>query len=72
MKPSQALLMHRESVLSIAATMGMTNGRVFGSVFWGEDTEKSDIDLLVDAPERATLLDMVALQNALEESLGGG
>lgn len=70
MKPSDALILHRESVLSIAAAMGMTNVRVFGSVLRGEDIEGSDIDLLVDAPEKATLLDMAAFQNALEDKLG--
>jgi predicted nucleotidyltransferase len=50
--------------------MGMENVRVFGSVLRDEDTEDSDIDLLVDPPNNATLLDMAALQNALEAALG--
>ena len=50
--------------------MGMANVRVFGSVLHGCDTGDSDIDLLVDAPDNATLLDMVALQNAIESQLG--
>jgi predicted nucleotidyltransferase len=70
MRPSETLRNHRESVLSIVASMGMGNVRVFGSVLRDEDNEDSDIDLLVDAPDNATLLDMVALQNALEAELG--
>jgi predicted nucleotidyltransferase len=70
MRPSETLRNHRESVLSIVASMGMANVRVFGSVLRDEDNEDSDIDLLVDAPDNATLLDMVALQNALEAELG--
>jgi len=70
MKSSEALRYHRDSVLSIAASMGMANVRVFGSVSRDEDGETSDIDLLVDAPDNATLLDMVALQDALEVELG--
>jgi predicted nucleotidyltransferase len=70
MRPSETLRNHRESVLAIAASMGMGNVRVFGSILRGEDNESSDIDLLVDAPDSATLLDMVALQGALEAELG--
>jgi predicted nucleotidyltransferase len=50
--------------------MGMSNVRVFGSVLHDEDGEDSDVDLLVDAPDNATLLDMVAFQSALEAKLG--
>jgi predicted nucleotidyltransferase len=70
MKPSEILYRHRASVLNIAARLGMANVRVFGSVSRNEDAEGSDVDLLVDAPEQATLLDMVALQRALEAELG--
>lgn len=44
--------------------------RVFGSVLHGEDTEASDVDLLVDVPRGTTLLDMVRLQDAIEQELG--
>ncbi|MDA8382757.1 MAG: nucleotidyltransferase family protein [Betaproteobacteria bacterium] len=70
MKPSQALQRHREAVLQIAARLGARNVRVFGSVLHGEDTEASDLDLLVDVPRGTTLLDMVRLQNAIEKELG--
>lgn len=70
MRPSETLRSYRESVLSIVASMGMGNVRVFGSVLRDEDKEGSDIDLLVDAPDDATLLDMVALQRAMEAALG--
>lgn len=50
--------------------MGMSNVRVFGSVIHGDDAEDSDLDLLVDAPTNATLLDMVELQTALESRVG--
>ena len=70
MRPSERLRAHRESVLAIAAGLGMANVRVFGSVARNEDTSSSDIDLLVDAPDNATLLDMVALQDALQAELG--
>lgn len=70
MRPSETLRANRSVVLSIATQMGMGNVRVFGSVLHDRDTDGSDIDLLVDAPDNATLLDMVALQNAIESRLG--
>jgi predicted nucleotidyltransferase len=39
-------------------------------VLHGEDTEVSDIDLLVDVPDNATLLDMVRLQSDIESVVG--
>lgn len=70
MKPSEALQKHREAVLAIAASNGAGNVRVFGSVLHGQDTEGSDVDLLVDVPKGTTLLDMVRLQNAIAKELG--
>ncbi len=70
MKPSEALRNHRDSVLQIAARNGASNVRVFGSVLHGTDTEDSDVDLLVDVPRGTTLLDMVALQKAIEGEIG--
>jgi predicted nucleotidyltransferase len=48
MKLSQLLQEKRQDILAIAAKHGAFNVRVFGSVTRGEETEKSDIDLLVD------------------------
>jgi uncharacterized protein len=47
-KLQQLLQGKREDILAIAAKHGAFNVRVFGSVSKGEDTENSDIDLLVD------------------------
>ena len=44
----QVLREKRETILSIAAKHGARNVRVFGSVPRGEETESSDLDLLVD------------------------
>lgn len=46
-----------------------TRIRVFGSVARGEDTFDSDIDLLVDFDEDASLFDMGGLMEDLEELL---
>ncbi|HEY9563649.1 MAG TPA: nucleotidyltransferase domain-containing protein [Nocardioides sp.] len=43
--------------------------RVFGSVARGEDEPGSDVDLLVDFTEEATLLDEVGLRLALRDLL---
>lgn len=43
---------------------------VFGSVVRGEDTDKSDIDLLVDFSEPIDLIELVGLENYLSEKLG--
>jgi uncharacterized protein len=48
MKLQQLLKDKREDILSIAARHGAFNVRVFGSVSRGEETENSDIDLLID------------------------
>lgn len=70
MRPSEALRNHREAILKLAARLGVKNIRVFGSVLHGDDTESSDLDLLVDVPRGTTLLDMVHLQNEIEQELG--
>ena len=36
----------------------------------GTDTEKSDLDLLVDLSPGATLIDLDAIQDELQEALG--
>ena len=45
---SQLLQEKRQDILTIAAKHGAFNVRIFGSVARGEETEKSDIDFLVD------------------------
>src|SRR6266540_635799 len=42
---------------------------LFGSVVRGEQREDSDIDILVDLPEEADLLDLIGLGQFLEERL---
>lgn len=43
---------------------------LFGSVVHGTETESSDIDVLVDFDEQASLFDLVGLGLYLEEALG--
>jgi predicted nucleotidyltransferase len=69
-RPSAALIGGRDAIRRILARQGLANPRVFGSVARGEDTEASDLDLLVDAEPRTSLLDLARARNALEDALG--
>jgi predicted nucleotidyltransferase len=60
----------REDVCRIASAHGADNVRLFGSTGRGERDASSDLDLLVDMAEGRTLFDLIALSDALEESLG--
>ncbi|RYF46387.1 MAG: nucleotidyltransferase [Comamonadaceae bacterium] len=70
MRPSAALHQHRDAIYRAATRFRVTNPRVFGSVLRGEDTEDSDLDLLVDALPGTTLFDLGGLQDELEHMLG--
>lgn len=69
-RPSEVLRQNRDLIRRVALLHRTENLRVFGSVLRGEDTETSDLDLLVDPLPGATLLDLGAIQIELEESLG--
>ncbi len=66
MKPSLALDAYREQIRRIVAANRGLNPRVFGSALHREDTENSDLDLLIDAAEGMTLFDMAAIAAAIE------
>ena len=51
MKPSDALRAHRDEVKAIIGQHHAGNVRVFGSVLHHDDTEASDLDLLVDTTQ---------------------
>jgi len=70
MKPSTALAANREIIRRAALAHGLRNPRVFGSALRGDDTEESDLDLLVDPSDDTSLLDVARLQVELEEHLG--
>lgn len=44
--------------------------RVFGSAARGDDTEASDLDILVDPADETKLLDIGAIQQELQQLLG--
>lgn len=70
MKPSQALLLHRDAVSRIAASHHVSNVRIFGSVSNGTDQEDSDLDLLVDPTEETSLMDIGAIRVELRKLMG--
>lgn len=70
MKPSAALAKHRLAVIEAVTRSRAANPRVFGSALRGDDSENSDLDLLVDALRGATLFDLGGLQVELEDILG--
>ncbi len=70
MKPSIALATHRESILRVVALHHAHNARVFGSVVHGDDTENSDLDILIDPTPETTLFDIGAIRHELLQLLG--
>ena len=70
MKPSEALELHRADIRRIVEMHHGLEVRVFGSVLHGEDTEESDLDLLVEPTPETSLLDIAKIQVGLERLLG--
>ena len=70
MKPSAALDLKRVAVRDAVSRFHTANPRVFGSVLRGDDSDDSDLDLLVDPLPGATLFDLGGLQVELEALLG--
>jgi uncharacterized protein len=70
MNLSQLLQQKRRQVLDIAAGHGARNVRLFGSVARGDDTEASDLDLLIEMDPGRSLLDIIAIKQDLEDLLG--
>ena len=70
MRPSQAFQKHRSALRELVARHDVLRPRIFGSVLRGEDTEGSDLDLLVDPTSSTTLLALASLQLEAEQLLG--
>ncbi len=69
-RPSVALARHRDDVKVLAVQHGAGDVRVFGSVAPGEDDDDSDPDLLVVPYPDASLIDLCAFGNAVEDLIG--
>jgi len=70
MRPSVALQTNRVAVREIALRHHVSEIRVFGSVLHGDDTDGSDLDLLVDPTSEMTLMDIGAIRYELRALLG--
>jgi predicted nucleotidyltransferase len=70
MKPSEALALHRAAIRHVIESHRACNARVFGSVLRGQDTDDSDLDILIDTTQETTLMDVAAIQVELQCLLG--
>ena len=64
------LAAEKRRIEALARKRGFRNLRIFGSVARGEADDSSDVDLLVDAAEGTSLIDLIGLQRELQELLG--
>ena len=69
MRPSIALQTHRDAIRTIALSHRVTNVRVFGSVVRGDDTDGSDLDILVEPTAETTMMDIAKIQLELARLL---
>ena len=70
MKPSEALASNRAAIRHVVESHRARNARVFGSVLLGQDTDNSDLDILVDPTPDTTLFDIGAIRHELGKLLG--
>lgn len=70
MRPSLALASHHDQIRRIVAANRGCNARVFGSVLHGQDTDESDLDILIDIRPDTSLMDVARIQVELEMLLG--
>lgn len=71
MRPSEALQLHRAGIRRVVELNDARNPRVFGSALHGDDTDGSDLDLLVDPIDgRTTLTSLVRIKREVEALTG--
>lgn len=70
LRPSIPLEFYAERVTAAATAYGLSNVRVFGSVVSGADSERSDVDLLVEAAPGVDYLGIAAFRRSAENILG--
>lgn len=69
-KPSEALASNRAAIRHVVESHRARNARVFGSVLRGQDTDSSDLDILIDPTPETTLFDISAIRVELRKLLG--
>ena len=68
--PHDALTAHRDALVALAASYGLSNVRVFGSAVRGTDRPGSDLDLLVTRAPGIGLMALAAFAERAGELLG--
>ena len=69
-KPSEALALNRAAIRHVVESHRARNARIFGSVLHGQDTDGSDLDILIDPTPETTLFDIGAIRHELGKLLG--
>lgn len=59
-----------EKIAQALKEQGATKIAIFGSYARGEERPESDIDVIVEFPERKSLLELVKIERELYETLG--
>jgi uncharacterized protein len=67
---ARRLAAHRGAILAAVADYGGSNVRIFGSVARGDAGPTSDLDLLVDLPERTGMLTLGRIAQGVERLVG--
>ena len=70
LKPSEALHSNHAAIRRVVESHRARNTRIFGSVLRGEDTDSSDLDILIDPTPETTLFDIGAIRHELGKLLG--
>ncbi len=60
----------KRKILPILKQAGVTKSSIFGSYVRGDQTKKSDIDILVELPKGSSLLDLIGLEMELKKVVG--
>lgn len=60
----------KEKAVPALKKAGVLKSAVFGSFARGEAGPESDVDLLVELPEKTTMFDLIELEDDLESALG--
>lgn len=68
-RPSDRVAKHRARILDLVAEHHGRSPAIVGSVARGEDGPESDVDLLVEFDDDASLLDLIGLQQDLRDLL---
>lgn len=59
----------RAQIVTILRQFGVVRAALFGSFARGDTHATSDVDVLIDPPPGATLLDLARLENSLSDAL---